>query len=290
MSDGKDEDEIVAPASVEIFNPVNENKEEAVEIQNPKATEITTPTLTGAPQMGIPQLSTQSLDSSDYKFVTGPDGQMIAIAKAKFEQRDFYIGAGIPMLLYFLPILALAIISPFTEDGYSDHELILDREDGTSSFSAEFQVESSVHVDHCYVLVVPDDASDNPTVRYPCDAYGKNLTIFEREYDNGDLLEIGEWNNSAGIITFGPLNESETGDIATVIFEYGIVDEDKEVGEDLEMLVGDTIGFTCCIGFIVSLVMIVTGFSQSKPGMGWGGVLGLCSLPVAGFFAMLVWA
>ena len=67
MSDGKDEDEIVAPASVEIFNPVNESKEETVEIQNPKATEIATPTLTGTPQMGIPQLNNQSLDSSDYK-------------------------------------------------------------------------------------------------------------------------------------------------------------------------------------------------------------------------------
>ena len=38
------------------------------------------------------------------------------------------------------------------------------------------------------------------------------------------------------------------------------------------MVLGDLVGFTCFLGLILSIVFLIVGFAQGKPGMGGGGV------------------
>ena len=45
---------------------------------------------------------------------------------------------------------------------------------------------------------------------------------------------------------------------------------------------------TCCLGFFLSIIMLIVGFSQGKPGMGWGGVSALAALPVIGILSGLI--
>jgi hypothetical protein len=54
------------------------------------------------------------------------------------------------------------------------------------------------------------------------------------------------------------------------------------------MIIGDINGFTCFLGLILSIVFLIVGFSQGKPGMGWGGVTALASLPVVSFLSVIV--
>ena len=55
---------------------------------------------------------------------------------------------------------------------------------------------------------------------------------------------------------------------------------------DFFMIVGDISGATCCLGLLLSIIFLIVGFSQGKPGMGWGGVSALISFPVVSILAL----
>ena len=61
-------------------------------------------------------------------------------------------------------------------------------------------------------------------------------------------------------------------------FEYWDSDSDFEIYHVVE----EIIGLTCCLGLLLSIVMLIVGFSTGKPGMGYGGVLALVAAPVVG--------
>ena len=47
----------------------------------------------------------QNTPQGSYKFVMGPNGQMIAIEKPPFVWKQFLIGGGIPFAIFFIPCL-----------------------------------------------------------------------------------------------------------------------------------------------------------------------------------------
>ena len=108
------------------------------------------PILTGAPTaLSGGGMSTQGpMDSANVKFVTGPDGQMIAVQKEPFVWKKFFIGLGIPIFLMILPIL-MAIILEINDSGYEEEYYVdLKRTDGTA-YEAGFSLDAELELDDC---------------------------------------------------------------------------------------------------------------------------------------------
>ena len=53
----------------------------------------------------------QNTPQGSYKFVMGPNGQMIAIEKPPFVWKQFLIGGGIPFAIFFIPMVIMMIAS-----------------------------------------------------------------------------------------------------------------------------------------------------------------------------------
>ena len=62
----------------------------------------------------------------------------------------------------------------------------------------------------------------------------------------------------------------------------------EEGGYEFFMIVSDLAGVTCCFGLILSIIFLIVGFSQGKPGMGWGGVASLVLFPVMAVATVIV--
>ena len=73
------------------------------------------------------------LQPHNVNFVMGPNGQMIAIEKPPFIWKQFFIGGGIPFLIYFVPLMILMIGNGlgFDEDYGYDQVQIMKEENTT---------------------------------------------------------------------------------------------------------------------------------------------------------------
>lgn len=280
MADSSEEVKTSPPQPIEIPTSI---EVELPQVQTPQSVEISTPPLTGNVQSSNIQDNQLMADASNYKFVVGPDGQMVAIHKPPFVWKDFYIGFGVPFAIFFLPILLLAIVDPFYDDyqGYEDEVLELTKTENSTQYTGNLQFEEPFRLGGCSIWI----DSPNEEFRsayYYCENWGDNATIFFVD-DYGNSSEVGEWNNSLGLISFD--TGEDFGENSTVNLEYSFYNSDEEW--TLEDTLRDSLGFTCLLGIISSVVMAVSGFAKSKPGQGWGGCLGILISPVAAIISIL---
>ena len=54
------------------------------------------------------------------------------------------------------------------------------------------------------------------------------------------------------------------------------------------MMIEELMGVVCCLAPILSIVFLILGFSQGKPGMGWGGVSSLIAFPVMAIISLSI--
>ena len=111
------------------------------------------PILTGAPTAlsGGGMSTLGPMGDNNVKFVTGPDGQMIAVQKEAFVWKKFFIGLGIPMFLMVLPIL-MAIILEINDSGYEEeYYVVLKRTDGTA-YEAGFSLDAGLEFEDCDIV------------------------------------------------------------------------------------------------------------------------------------------
>jgi len=159
------------------------------------------PVLTGAPTaLSGGGISTQGpMDGNNVKFVTGPDGQMIAVQKEPFVWKKFFIGLGIPMFLMVLPIL-MAIILEINDSGYEEEYYVdLKRTDGTA-YEAVFSLDSELVLDDCDIdenWAHWDYYDDGPYEEWVCDDPENQLefirssnNVLNLSRQNGTLYEI----------------------------------------------------------------------------------------------------
>ena len=212
------------------------------------------------------------------KFVMGPNGQMIAIEKPPFVWKHFFIGGGIPFAIFFVPLLILMIGAGLGIDDTGDGEKLvtLYKDENSTVYRGEFTLEEDNYVNGCDMYSV----QDNEYVDVYCDRYEDykfNIIMY-----NGDSDEvIGHWNNENQTVYL----DSGTDYGEELRFDVSYYSEDDY---DFFMIVGDISGATCCLGLLLSIIFLIVGFSQGKPGMGWGGVTALVSFPVVSFLSVLV--
>tara|TARA_B100000287_G_scaffold260163_1_gene244737 strand:+ start:34 stop:555 length:522 start_codon:yes stop_codon:yes gene_type:complete len=165
-------------------------------------------------------------------------------------------------------------------DDISDKEQVvtLYKDENSTVYRGEFTLEEDNYVNGCDIYSV----QDNESLDVKCDRYEDykvNISM-----NNGDSDEvIGHWNNENQTVYL----DSGTDYGEELRFDVNYYSEDDY---DFFMILGDISSATCCLGLLLSIVFLIVGFSQGKPGMGWGGATALVSLPVVSFISLvLMW-
>ena len=277
MSDDAQEPKIeinAPPKSIEIQSaPVVEEPAATPVMQNQGAM------LTGG--IGQPQGNLMTTMPQNVKFVMGPNGQMIAIEKPPFVWKHFFIGGGVPFAIFFVPLLILMIGTGLGYDDIGDGEkmVTLYKDENSTLYRGEFTLEEENYLSGCgialqngsYVDAYCDRYEDYKAHIYLDDSFNNSTNEYEK---------VGHWNNENGTVYFDTgIDYGEE-----LLFDVDYYDESY----NFFMVIGDLVGFTCFLGLILSIVFLIVGFSQGKPGMGWGGVTALASLPVVSFLSVLV--
>lgn len=223
------------------------------------------------------QANILQIQPQDVNFVMGPDGQMIAIQKPPFLWKQFLIGGGIPFSIYFVPLLILMVGSGLGFDSeFYYKEVDITKEENSTMYFGEFKigVEDGNYLNWCDFRTTDDQSVD-----IFCSPGNQNATILAPNW-TGEA--VGNWSNDNGTIYFD--TGIDYGEKLILNYEYS-----TEPAEFF-VIVADLVGITCCLGFLLSIILLVVGFSQGKPGMGWGGVAALAVFPFASIATLaLLW-
>ena len=213
------------------------------------------------------------------RFVMGPNGQMIAIEKPPFVWKHFFIGGGVPFALFFVPMLVLMIGHSFDLNDTGDGEQIvtLYKDENSTMYRGEFYLEEDNYLSWCDIY--HEQNNDFPDVY--CDRYDDYKAYINKSGGFGDEL-VGEWNNDNRTVYI------DTGIDYGEELKFDVDYYSEDGGYDFFMFFEDISGLTCCLGLLLSIIFLIVGFSQGKPGMGWGGVTALVSFPVVSFLSVLV--
>ena len=276
MSDEVQEPKIeinAPPKSIEIqASPVIEQPAASPIMQNQGAM------LTGG--IGQPQGNLMATMPQNVKFVMGPNGQMIAIEKPPFVWKQFFIGGGIPFALFFVPLLILMIGDVLDYDvyEYEDQVVTMTKDENSTTYRGQLTVEENYYLlESCDFYSSQESMSDIYCDRY--DDYKANIYM-----SNMNLRDevVGHWDNDNGTVYF------DTGTDYGEEFEVQMEFRTDSDSNDFFMVIGDLVGFTCCLGLLLSIIFLIVGFSQGKPGMGWGGVAALASFPVVSILSVIL--
>ena len=276
MAEGDDEVEIgvkAPPKSIEISAP-----EQATFTSPIQSEPGNSQTLTG----GVSQLGSQDAmqnNPENFKFIMGPNGQLIAVAKPPFVWKDFFIGGGIPFALFFIPVLLLMIGEGLGYGTGNMEEIKLSKIDNSSAYMGEFSLGDEEYLQWCSIY----EDNENTTYDYLdiyCNPIGdQDAEIIDNSRD-GEVIGYYEGDNGTLYFDSGVDYDSEL----YLRYEYT-----KEDGPYMFFeTVSELVGFTCCFGLLLSIILLIIGFSQGKPGMGWGGVSALLSFPVVSVVALMV--
>mgnify|MGYP003682056429 CR=1 FL=1 len=219
---------------------------------------------------------------TNVNFVMGPNGQLIAVAKAPFVWKHFWIGGGIPFALYILPLLLMLIAGGFSEGQYRTGEALLIKEENSTRYSGEYFLESDHRLERCWINPVVETGNEDYNIdTLYCEVSGDEAARIRDGDAQTPNQVIGEWSGQNGTIYF------DAGvDYGDTVFEIQFESQEDE-GFLMEILhdAEEIMIFSCCFGFLLSIGLIIGGFSSGKPGMGWGGVAALAACPIVGILA-----
>ena len=257
--------------------PIEDNTPPSIELNVGNIVTNQPVTLAGETNQTSPNLFNLA-DPQNVSFVMGPNGQMIAIEKPPFVWKHFLIGGGIPFAIFFVPMMILMIGAglDYDDDGDTTREVTLFKDENSTAYRGEFTLEEDNFLSWCGIRY-------NEEVDYidiHCDRYEDyKANILYPGYE-GEV--VGNWDNENGTVYFD--TGTDHGEELKLQMEY------YSEGESYELfsIVGDLASAACCLGLLLSIVFLIIGFSQGKPGMGWGGVAALVSFPVVGMSWLLV--
>ena len=158
-----------------------------------------TPLLSGstATLTGGEALSGALDDSAEYKYVTGPDGQMYAVKQEPFVWKKFYIGLGVPLFLMILPLILMMIVDsmdPWNDDMRESTNIDMERGDGTS-YTANFSMSEDRLLEHCWVK----ESDPGPNEWYECESDESSLTLYVVTDHEIDLVLVNGTAYSANL-------------------------------------------------------------------------------------------
>lgn len=282
MTDGDEEIKIeinAPPKSIEI-SPLGE----AQPVTESQQVVNQAPMLTGGIEQAVQQ-SILNTDPGNVKFVMGPNGQLIAMHQPPFRWKDFLIGGGIPFTMIVVPLIVMMIGSGLGYGDYLNKEVTLYKDDNSTVYRGEFTLEEDNYISGCDINAIqPSTYLD--IYCYGYDDYAANLThsYYDENSSNPNWVseEVGAWTNDDGKVYFD--TGEDYGEEVRMNVEYY-----SEAGSySFFMLIEELMGVVCCLAPILSIVFLITGFSQGKPGMGWGGVSSLIAFPILAIISLSI--
>ena len=142
-------------------------------------------------------------DSAEYKYVTGPDGQMYAVQKEPFIWKKFFIGLGVPLFLMILPLILMMIVDsmdPWDDDSWEFTNIDMERGDG-ASYTANFSMSEDRLLERCWVK-----ENEGQNEWYECESDESSLTLYVVTDHEIDLVLVNGTAYSANLT----LNENES--------------------------------------------------------------------------------
>ena len=268
------------PASIEIDvnSPIQEGSP-SLSVDGNASIQDASPAMTGGINPHY-QPNMLHLQPHNVNFVMGPNGQMIAIEKPPFVWKHFFIGGGIPFAIFFIPLLILMIgdVLDYDDYKYEDHQVTMTKDENSTIYRGQLTVEENYYLlESCEFYSPQDTMSDIYCNRY--DDYKAHIRSLSSNTGNA---VVGHWNNDNGTVYFD--TGTDYGEEVEVQMEFR-TDSDSN---DFFMVIGDLVGFTCLLGLLLSIIFLIVGFSQGKPGMGWGGVAALASFPVVSILSVIL--
>ena len=167
-----------------------------------------TPLLSGstATLTGGEALSGATDASAEYKYVTGPDGQMYAVQQEPFVWKKFFIGLGVPLFLMILPLILMMIansMDPWEDEAWESTNIDMERGDGTS-YTANFSMSEDRLLESCWVK----ESNPGPNEWYECESDDSMLTLYLVTDHVIDLVLVNDTAYSANLT----LDENESVD------------------------------------------------------------------------------
>jgi len=204
---------------------------------------------------------------------------------------------------------------------YTPTETTLERENGTTAYSANYTIEEGQSVDYCRLQLWDSDGwyyceqgdSDNAAgftimkETWTDENYYLQVSVghwnsssgqihFDDGEDHGtDMViniyldkEIGQWTSETGIFTIDSGGELADGFRITIeTMDQEQYDEMEDNRESIDALLAIST-LVCCLAPIVAIGMVIYGFAATggKP-VGIGAVVALLAYPIIAFFATI---
>ena len=160
-----------------------------------------TATLTGGEALsGAPDAS------AEYKYITGPDGQMYAVKQEPFVWKKFFIGLGVPLFLMILPLILMMIVDsmdPWDDEAWEFTNIDMERGDGTV-YTANFSMSEARLLESCWVK----ESNPGPNEWYECKSDESSLTLYRGTDHVFHLVLVNDTAYSANLT----LDENESVD------------------------------------------------------------------------------
>ena len=277
MADDEEQGTFPGPVSIDIPMSAPESSADAATNVSPQIVGVTQPMLSGNVQMN--QQVLPMADASNYKFVMGPNGEMIALQKAKFDLKHFAYGT-IPLVVIFLSLFALNFAGISDDWEVEDYQFTLTKIENSTAYSGEGTVPDNSD----RVFLSCGFGTDKQTTEVYNgnldEIYCTNDKIIMLQNDSGDK-EIGAFYNNNGTIYFDAGIDYGVDEVYTSVRAQN--DLSDSGFEDLYYII-------CCLALLSIIVLIPVGFSTGRPGLGYGALFSLVGLPfVLVFIALLAW-
>ncbi len=257
-------------------------------LSDPQAMQAPTPVLTGNVQQFSSNDSTPFGQSGGGKmtYVTGPDGQMYAYEKPRFNLKQFAIGLCIPLLLMGITGLGNAIFdesNDLREPGIRAEPIQMQSVNNTTAYILNIEISDNEILTQCNIETSIMDES-----YYWCDQRGRDdshdFTIYKQSQEKEK--EVGSYSHSEKQFNF---DDGESHEIIKV--SYRVADEqeyqDYEDKRDSGNAASDIFAIFCFAAPIVGIGGSIYGFASGKKDLGIGFLASTALLPFAGFGLIL---
>ena len=248
---------------------MDEKPESITFAMNPPA--ANEPTLTGVVNE-IP-LSPEN-GQGQQNYVIAQNGVFIVPEKPPFNWKDFYIGAGIPVIIMIIPILLMATYGDAINYQSMEKTIALVNDDDGTAYIGTIDFDMDDELLWCQV------SDGESTAR--CD-YGGDYNHSIEDYHNGQKITYGYANFENGMVYFDYGGTSNK----TNVFSYGYETAEQIEAAERAYFIEELFFTMCWISPIAAVIVSIIGFSSGKKSLGYGGLTGLALYPGISFGALV---
>lgn len=207
-------------------------------------------------------------------YVMSQNGVLTVPEKPPFNWKEFYIGAGIPVIIMMIPVLLMATYGDAVNYQSLEKEIVLVNDDNGTAYIGTIDFDIDDELLWCQV------SDGYNTAR--CD-YGDGYNHSIEYWQNGQMETLGYADFENGMVYFDYGNTSSS----TNVFTYSYETVEQIEAAERAYFIEELFFATCWITPIAAIIVSIIGFSSGKKSLGYGGLTGLALYPGISFGALV---